>query len=512
LVRGFGRRWPELLSFALLAYQLYIPWSVKHLATQDGPAHVYTAFMAKDLVFHRHTSPYRPVYRIQKTLLPNWTCTILLAGYLGVFGPDRAEAFLMSVCLLAGYFSFAYGVRAFAPRGSPWMVAGNWLIQSWFLWSGFYNFFLGMALVPLAVGYYVRHARELDWRRAGKLALALVAVFFTHLIAAAVGAMALFLVGAWVHVWRREWKKLGWVAAAAAPALALIAVYAGRAKQAPKFEPAIRAAWDSFPQSIFVFSGGRAGEQTLLWPAMLFLIAMAILGMRGREWRSARGGLAIAAGAAFALYLLVPDFGLGGSAVKMRFAWAVFVMGALLASAVDRLRPLRGAIGVWIAFLLVCQLTAIEGQVRATSDAMDTYLTAMDRMEPGSRFVRMYYPAPEMERRFGTGNLAFHPLLHADALAAVRRHAVDLSDYQAAAGTFGVDYKPEVGEGQRYTLWGMEGPGADGVKSLEWLRGSLPVKIDYAVVMGEAPPDLGAGAKLAAVNRGAAFVRVYRLE
>jgi hypothetical protein len=512
LVKGIGRRWPELVSFLLLAYQLYIPWSVTHLATQDGPAHVYTAFMAKDLVFHRHTSPYHAVYRIQKTVLPNWTCTVLLAGFLSVFGPDRAEAFLMSVCLLAGYFSFAYGVRAFAPRGNPWMVMGNWLVQSWFLWSGFYNFYLGMALLPLLLGYYVRHAHQFDWRRAGTLALALVAVFFTHLIPAMVGAMALFTVGAWIHAWRREWMRLAMVTAALVPVLALVAWYAGRAKQAPKFEPAIQAAWDTFPQSIFAFAGGRVGEQLLLWPALLFLIAIAILGMRAREWRSARGGLAISAAVAFGLYLLVPDSGLGGSAVKMRFAWAVFLLGSLLACSVDRLRPLRGPIGVWIAFLLACQLTIVQWQVRATSDAVETYLTAADRIEPGSRFVRMYYAAPEMARRFGTDRLAFNPLLHVDALAAVHRHAADLSDYQAATGTFGVDYKAQIDDGQRYTLWGMEGPGPDGVKNLEWLRGSVPVKIDYVIVVGEAGPDLGAHAKLVAVNRGPAFVRVYRWE
>jgi hypothetical protein len=520
------RRWPALLSFALLAYQLYIPWSVNHLVTQDGPAHLYTAFMAKDLVFHRHSSPYHAVYHIQKSILPNWTCTILLAGIMGVFGPDHAEAFLMSFCLLAGYFSFAYGVRAIAPRASPYWVLGNWLIQSWFLWSGFYNFYLGMALLPAVIGYYVGHASDFKTRRAISLAAGLVMLFFTHLIPTLVAVMALFIVAVWSNLWRREgWRNLPFVAAALVPALSLVAIFAGRSRGVMKFSPEVQKAWESFPQLIFAFAVGRAGEQSLLWPGILLLVAVAALGMRGCEWRSTRGGLAVSALLAFVLYLLIPDSGFGGSAVKMRFAWAVFVLAGLVICSVDRLRPLQGAVGIYVAFLLVCQLTVIQRHVQSASDGVAAYLAATEHIDAGSRFVRMHYPAPGMARRFGTESLAFNPLLHVDALAAVRRHAVDLSDYQSASGTFGVYYKPSVGDGQRYTLWGLESPGMEGRKQLEWLRGNLPVKIDYVVLVGEDGSAQAAGtdmrvvgaelaekARLEGVNPGAVFVRVYRLE
>ena len=92
-------RFLPFLSAAISAFQIYIPWSVPHLVTQDGPSHVYMAFVTKDLLFHRHTSPYHELYRVQKTALPNWTGTLILAAFLGVsgpgaFGPDHAEAFL----------------------------------------------------------------------------------------------------------------------------------------------------------------------------------------------------------------------------------------------------------------------------------------------------------------------------------------------------------------------------------------------------------------------------------
>lgn len=49
---------------------------------------------------------------------------------------------------------------------------------------------------------------------------------------------------------------------------------------------------------------------------------------------SARGAVAAVTLLMFALYLLIPDLGFGGSVVKMRFAWAVFLFGGLRVYAV----------------------------------------------------------------------------------------------------------------------------------------------------------------------------------
>jgi hypothetical protein len=92
-------RFLPFLSAAIFAFQIHIPWSVPHLVTQEGSSHVYMAFVTKDLLFHRHTSPYHELYRVKKTALPNWTGTLILAAFLGVSGPgafeaDHAEAFL----------------------------------------------------------------------------------------------------------------------------------------------------------------------------------------------------------------------------------------------------------------------------------------------------------------------------------------------------------------------------------------------------------------------------------
>ena len=52
---GPARVWnalPAVFSFALLAVQIWIPWSVNNFQTQDGSSYVYSAVVARDLLLH----------------------------------------------------------------------------------------------------------------------------------------------------------------------------------------------------------------------------------------------------------------------------------------------------------------------------------------------------------------------------------------------------------------------------------------------------------------------------
>src|SRR5215472_6547435 len=154
------------LSFALLGWQVAIPWVMPHFATQDGPSHLYSATAMQDLVLHHSHTVYAPWYTIQRTPLPNWTASLALAAISAIGGVDRAERLFVSSAILIGFFSIAYCLRALSKGGNPWTPLANFLLQTWFLWLGFYNFYLGMALAPFAIGYYAKHARQINPRRA----------------------------------------------------------------------------------------------------------------------------------------------------------------------------------------------------------------------------------------------------------------------------------------------------------------------------------------------------------
>ena len=173
---------PGLLAFALLVFQVAIPWSVTWFATQDGPSHLYNAVVARELVLHHRHTPFASVYQINRRIVPNWAGTFLLGGIEAIVGADHAEKVMVSLLLCTGFFAFAFAVRSFAPKASPWTPLANFLVQSWFLWIGFFNFYLSMLLALVAAGFYVRGECRLSPRRTCVLAAGLLGVSRPHLV------------------------------------------------------------------------------------------------------------------------------------------------------------------------------------------------------------------------------------------------------------------------------------------------------------------------------------------
>jgi hypothetical protein len=495
---------PATLAFALLALQMAIPWTAPHFVTQDGPSHLYGATIARELVLHHRDSVYSPWYTIQRALLPNVTATVLLAIAESVAGPEHAEQLLASVVILAGFLAFCYASRALSPgsspRFSPWTPVANFLLQTWFLWLGFYNFYLGMVLMAFPIGFYFRYAGGLGLRRAAALAAGLVVLFFTHIIPAAIAVMTVVTTAFWIDVAvpiattertgrrflppRPCLRELGVLLASTLPALILIWLYLSSGAPT-QFHPQIAWAWSEFPMHVFQTGAGRSGAQTLLSSFFLFYIAAGILLMRKREWASVRGGLAVATLLTFLAYLLAPDAGFGGSLVKIRFSWAVFLLGGLLACSVASLRPMRIAVAVWVACFLAGNAVNSMAIAKRVSNAAADYLSIANQIPPRSTFVRLRYPTPHAAEQYGYEGIGRDPLAHLAGLAAAKRRLVDLSDYEPLSKIFPVVFKNAIDPGWQSGLWAMEGPDSGSVESLAWLNRSLPAPIDFVLVIGD---------------------------
>ena len=254
---------PAILAFVLLGVQAVIPWTELNFATQDGPSHLYTALIARDLLFD-HQSPYRAVYQFQPKLVTNWSTTILLNIAELLFGPRDAEHAIATLCVVLGFFSFRYLRVSLDPESDPWSPVTNFLLFNWFLWIGFYNFLLGMALFPFAVGYFIRHSRAMNARRAVVLALGLVLLFFTHVLSLAVALLCIGLIAVWSL--RTSFKPLAWVIASTAPALILLLMFIRASGQSTNYDPAIVWAWNSFPMHAFASSQGQSGRTVATTP------------------------------------------------------------------------------------------------------------------------------------------------------------------------------------------------------------------------------------------------------
>lgn len=523
---------PGVLAFLLLAVQAVLPWTSLNFATQDGPSHLYTALIARDLLFDSN-SPYASVYEFQPKLVTNWSTTILMNAAEVLFGARDAEHAVATLCVVLGFFGFAYLIRSLDRDSNPWSPVLNFLLFNWFLWIGFYNFYLGMAIFPFVAGYFIRHALAMNIRRAVIIALGLILLFFTHVLSLAITLLCIGLTAVWVNlvlpvIEKRgrlfdSVKPLAWFLASITPALILLLVFVKASGQTTDYDPRIGWAWSMFPMHAFASSQGRAGEQSLLHPAMMAFMVIGGLSMRRREWSTPRGAIILAAVTCFFLYLFVPNTGFGGDEIKIRFAWAIFVLGCLVALTLDRLRQIQTALAIYVFMFLSFSIWSTwKTNVIGASRAIQAYAAALERIPPGSTFVRVHLPTEATRHRLGFERAALDPLFHADSLVAARRKLVALSDYQAMSKLFPVAFRSNISTEKQYQLWDLEGTGTTTEASLKEVVKHFPVKIDYVVLLGDGtPPEravefqsignyLDSTLRLAWTDPSKSFVRVYQ--
>ena len=191
----------------------------------------------------------------------------------------------------------------------------------------------------------------------------------------------------------------------------------------------------------------------------------------------------------FCLYLLVPNTGFGGDEIKIRFAWATFVLGCLVASTVSRMKSIQTPVAIYVAiFVSASLLHAWKSNVRHASRAVQAYSAALEHIPPGSTFIRVRFPTENTRKRLGFDGVALDPLFHVDSLVAARRKLVALSDYQAISGLFPVAYRPEIPIAKQYQLWDLEGSGTTTEASLKEVLKDFPRKIDYVILLGDGTP------------------------
>jgi hypothetical protein len=528
---------PAALAFALMVAQAALPWTAKHFVTQDGPSHLYNAVVVRDLALDAH-SPYAAVYAIQRKFVSNWGTVVVFNGLVLLFGVQHAEKAMLTLCSVLAFVGLAYFIRSLDPRRSPWSPILNFLICTQFLWIGFYNFYLGMAVFPLVAGYYVRRMGEMSLPRTAVVASGLMALCFMHALAMALAFLTMAVVCLWSVVAaplllsgpkrdtavavREALRNVGWLLLAVVP----VAVVAGTLVGTTGFRGVggdFVSSWKNFPFHLFTSSSGRTGEQLLLYPAMLFYMAVGAAAMRRPEMATTRAGVFAAAGLVFVLCLAGPESAFGADALKPRLAWAVFLLGCAAASTVGRLRPLRTPVSVFVACMVAGSLAAAHRRNAASvSSAIDAYLAAMTRIPAGSTLVRVLFPTDRARTRFGFQDVVSDPLYHADALIAAQSRLIDLSDYQAGRELFPVHFTERIPDDLRHPLWMLEGGPTDTAAVLRKVLNECPIPIDYVVVVGDRPPadhaadfnatvrELDSRMDLFAADPTNAFVQVYR--
>jgi hypothetical protein len=535
-MKRLSRGVPAALGLGLLVFQAILPWTARYFMTMDGPSHLYNARVIGEVVLNP-SSPYRKFYKLRSALTTNWG-SVLLFNLVSRLTTTYAEPVVATLAVLAALLSFFYLLRSL-DSSATFSPVINFISLTWFLWVGFYNFYIGMALFALAVGYYVRHSVELSWRRAAALSLLLLATFFTHILPAVLAVLTLLIVSGWLHGFRRSQLLVPLsanpahngrrgrnsapckdAAASCALLIAIIPVcllmgsFVLASREGIRVTPDVVLAWHNFPSRVFAETFQKNPSGTYLYPFVAGYLLLGIVLLRRAEWVTARGGLLAATGVCFVLYLVVPSHGFGGDDINARVAWAVFILGCTVAASGSRMQMLGVPVALYITGFLGVQLyRTMNRNVRNVSRAVEEYARATEEIPPGATVVRIHFDTVPMSRKYGYRGLSLDPVYHADAWMAARHGWVDLSDYQALSRVFALECTPLISDRQRADLWDLEKGEEGGLASLRRLLDDFPVPIDYVLVLGNTGSEhvgLDGQMDLVQTTGTGGFLRVYR--
>lgn len=229
---------------AILLPVLIAIWSIPGFMTQDGPTHLYNAWILTRSF--ASGSPYRDYFNVQWLPLPNWAGHLALAALLGLVSPWSADRIMISLTL-AGFACSLVWLR-WRVRGAEGIVGASVLAAilamnfPWLL--GFHSFLLGCCLFPVTLGLWWVGRDQLRPRRLATVSVLLVVGYFGHLVSlgltlVGLGFLCLFAPAqdsrrGW---WHNRLVRLGRTALACLPLIPLGALYLSISRQGGPMRP-----------------------------------------------------------------------------------------------------------------------------------------------------------------------------------------------------------------------------------------------------------------------------------
>src|SRR5262245_28765925 len=214
-----------LLVFCGLALPVLIAiWFVPWFVTQDGPLHLYNAYVSTEL--SRSNSFLASVYSSRGELLPYLGGYKILSWLMLVFSDRTADRLMMSLTLLGPACSILWlrwRVRGWDRMHVIAIIAV--LVAMSRLWLlGLYPFLLGVCLFPVTLGLWWKWRDELNIMRAFVLAVLLVFGFFFHIISAALTLAGVVILA--ITTPSQKWReRLAWTAGSTVPLAILTAKF-----------------------------------------------------------------------------------------------------------------------------------------------------------------------------------------------------------------------------------------------------------------------------------------------
>lgn len=402
----------ERLCAAATAAALIPVWLFPYFPTQDGPSHLYNAFV---LAHYADSASVltRSYFELNLRLFPNWTAYLLMAPLLRILPPLVVQQLILSICVISIPAAVLYLQKSFKGTVDATALLAVLLAYSYILFMGFFNFVIGAALFAFAVGFWWR-------RRNGRYLIPLyalfIAIYLSHGLAFAATLMAISILA----LTERRWRVVGELV----PAYLLFVIDAVARTHG---QPVFRSFKWHVRQVLAFFGAGHLVIAALTLAIVIIGVAFAFVRARPQP-------VALVSAALFVAYFVMPwgywaEGSLQAAWINERFlfltiltlpAWMAVPRPAIVASVL--LLAIAAHLGVtsW-------QIWKLNGTIRAVMQC--------------ARFIR---PHTTIQTFFPMSDVSplVTPTLHLTGYFGLQTDVVDLDNYEAKLPDFPLQLRP----------------------------------------------------------------------
>lgn len=488
-----GRIWAGLFVFLLLLYVALV-WAFPYFPSQDGPVHLQIAQSLID-----YDNPDYPVmaqyYERQWSIQRNPFTSLVLVS-LGTLMPMLvAEKVYLSLIVLLLPLSLLYALRGITRQALYPAFFAFPLTYSFTLMIGFYSFSLGISLFLLTIGLWLRVRERWTVRRVALFAAATFLSYTCHIFAAFNVILFVGLATLWEiagpFLMKKQWPDFPALKAvvlrrgippliAVSPVLVIVLVFMVDAEPVHPFEIGLVYRLINFIALVPLVSYNGLDRLIAIPVTVLILVRLLDAGKAWYRTRTPLDGTFLFVFAGYFLLMLFLPLSSSGSVYilprLMNFVFLALVI-TLAVFPID-----RAAWRFTAAVLVVVSLVNLGYRYRQhdlANEYLAEYLSGAGLIVPNSTVLAL---TVDNETGANAVSQAVLPFLHATGYLVVSRHVVDLTNYQAAHGSYyPVNYRAPLDPYQQLSPY-LENIPPLQVK-LEYAQG-VAGRVDYVLLWG----------------------------
>ncbi len=454
--------------FAVVCVVLLLPlWCFPFVPTQDGPSHLYNAYVLGNF----YDPFYAAYYKVNWRAFPNWTTYVVLVPLLKIFPVLIAEKLFLSLYVLLFVGCVGYFVRAFQPRASPLVLffPGACFVYNFFFFMGFYNFVLSVSLFFGMVGYWWKHRYRLTLPRLLWLYALISLTYFTHLFSYGLFFCAVAILS--LTSWMGRWRLLLRTFVSLLPGCLYLLFYLPNSdvlrssKQGVKlpkmnvYLPTLKHLFATLNDSLYnvMVSLHPAQKKLMIWVVVLACVLLVytlwsrlyvLVWKREKSFLEAKDALIPLFAFFVALYLFLPySIGTGGW-VNLRMA--LFVWPIVFAWLTSPRQPWQRWLHMgYTSSLLLAVVGILVFSFAQTNESLRAFTAPMKLVKKNAVVLPASYSKFERSHRVGI-------MFHAHSYYSIERHSVSLGNYEAVLDYFPINFRPKLHAEYRYScraLW-----------------------------------------------------------